>query len=172
MMAPTGPAYSSSPVSEPAAVGELDQDVVDGVHHLGDRELQLGLDVDHDQRGAVVVGLEAALADLPEQDGEQPVRDVPGLRDPVGERDVEDRLDHAAPAATTPTVSRSPARVDRRMIAQASCPWTAAMASRAEASWATRSWTEPGLSPGAAGKVSATQPRSTTLPGGGYGAGG
>jgi hypothetical protein len=33
---------------------------------------------------------------------------------------------------STPTVSRSPARVDRRMIAHASCPWSAAMASRAE----------------------------------------
>ncbi len=33
---------------------------------------------------------------------------------------------------TRPTVSRSPARVERRMIAHASCPWRAAMASRAE----------------------------------------
>ena len=31
-----------------------------------------------------------------------------------------------------PTVSRSPARVERRMIAHASCPWRAAMASLAE----------------------------------------
>ena len=30
-----------------------------------------------------------------------------------------------------PTVSRSPARVERRMIAHASCPWSAAMASLA-----------------------------------------
>src|SRR4051812_31809300 len=32
---------------------------------------------------------------------------------------------------TSPTVCRSPARVERRMIAHASCPWSAAMASRA-----------------------------------------
>ncbi len=47
---------------EAAAVAELDAGVVDRVDHLGHRELQLGLDVDHHQRRAVVVGGEPALA--------------------------------------------------------------------------------------------------------------
>ena len=69
---------------------------------LGDRELQLGLDVDHDQRGAVVVRLEAALAHLAERDREQPVGDVPVVGHALLERYVEQRLDHAAPAADQP----------------------------------------------------------------------
>ena len=108
---------------EAAAVGELDPHVVDRVDHLGDGELLLALDVDDDQRRAVVVRLEPALPDLAERDRDQPVGDVPGLGDALLERDVEDRLDHLAPVPpTSPTVSRSPARVDRRMIAHASCP--------------------------------------------------
>ena len=84
---------------EAAAVGELDAGVVDRVHDLGDRELLLGLDLDHDQRRAVVVRLEAALGDLPERHGQQPVRDVPGLGHALLEGYVEDGLDHRAPAA-------------------------------------------------------------------------
>ena len=119
---------------EAAAVGELDAGVVDRVDHLGDRELQLGLDVDDDQRRAVVVRLEAALAHLAERDREQPVGDVPGLGHALLERYVEDRLDHVRRPPTRPTVSRSPARVERRMIAHASCPWSAAIAARASTS--------------------------------------
>src|SRR5262249_28375534 len=62
-------------------------------------ELLLALDVHHDQGRAVVVGLEAALAHLPERHGEQSVGDVPGLRGTVLQRYVEQRLDHAPPAA-------------------------------------------------------------------------
>ena len=47
---------------------------------------------------------------------------------------------------TKPTVSRSPARVDRRMIAHASCPRSASMASRAFADW-TSDMREPYFRP-------------------------
>ena len=48
------------------------------------------------------------------------------VRRPVLERDVEYGLDHVVP-----TVSRLPARVERRMIAQAPCAHSAAIASPA-----------------------------------------
>jgi len=82
---------------EAAPVGPRDTGVVDGLHHGRDGELALGLDVDHDQRRAVVVGLEAALGDLAERDRQQPVGDMTGVRRAVLERDVEYGLDHAAP---------------------------------------------------------------------------
>ena len=79
---------------EPAAVGELHGDVGQRLDHLGDGELPLALDVDDHQRGAVVVGLEAPLADLPERHREQPVGHLAGLRGALLERYVEQRLDH------------------------------------------------------------------------------
>ena len=84
---------------EAAPVRQLDLDLVDRLDHLGDRELALGLHVDDHQRRAVVVGLEAALADLAERHGEQPVGDVARLRHPRLQRYVEQRLDDGAPAA-------------------------------------------------------------------------
>ena len=87
---------------EPAAVGEGHVDVVDRLHDLGDRELALALDVHDDQRRPVVVRLEPALLDLTEGDGEQPVGDVVVLGTALLERDVQDRLDDAAPAADQP----------------------------------------------------------------------
>ena len=82
---------------EAAPVGPRDTGVVDGLHHGRDGELALGLDVDHDQRRAVVVGLEASLGDLAERDRQQPVGDMTGGRRAVLERHVEYRLDHLAP---------------------------------------------------------------------------
>jgi hypothetical protein len=73
-----------------------------GRDHGRDGELALGLDVDHDQRRAVVVGLEAALGDLAERDRQQPVGDMTGVRRPVLERDVEYGLDHVAPTTDEP----------------------------------------------------------------------
>ena len=87
---------------EPAAVGEGHVDVVDRLHDLGDRELTLALDVHDDQRRPVVVRLEPALLDLTEGDGEQPVGDVVVLGTALLQRDVQDRLDDAAPAAHQP----------------------------------------------------------------------
>ena len=66
---------------EATPVGQLDTGVGDGLHHGRDGELALGLDVDHDQRRAVVVGLEAALGDLAERDRQQPVGDMTGVRE-------------------------------------------------------------------------------------------
>ena len=117
---------------EAAAVGEAHLGVVDRLDHLGDRELALALDVHDDQRRAVVVGLEAALAHLAERDRQQPVGDVAVLgRRPVssGTSSIDSTTLRRPP--TSPTVSRSPARVDRRMIAHASCSRSASMASRA-----------------------------------------
>ena len=87
---------------EAAPIGQLHTGVVDGLHHGRDGELALGLDVDHDQRRAVVVGLEVALGDLAERDRQQPVGDMTGLRRPVLERDVEYGLDYAAPTTDQP----------------------------------------------------------------------
>src|SRR3954454_4635432 len=57
---------------------------------------------------------------------------------------------------TSPTVCRSPALVERRMIAHASCPWSAAMASRA-----VRSAVMPPSSVGSGGRsASVSKPRS------------
>ena len=141
---------------EPAAVRERHLDVVDRLDHLGDRELPLALDVHDDQRRTVVVRLEPPLAHLPERDRQQPVGDVVGFGDALFERHVQDRLDDApACRPTSPTVSRSPARVDLRMIAHASCPRSASIASRA-------------LDPGATGVSDMRRPyfRVATLRGG------
>ncbi len=87
---------------EASPIGELDTGVVDRVDDLLDGELELAFDLDHDQRRAVVVRVEAALPDLPEGHRDQPVRDVPGLRHAPLERDVEQRLDHPSPPADEP----------------------------------------------------------------------
>ena len=77
---------------EAAAVGELHSGVVDRRDDLLDRELQLGLDVDHHERRPVVVRLEPPLAHLPERHRQQPVGDVTvGGRTGL-ERYVEQRL--------------------------------------------------------------------------------
>ena len=121
---------------EPAAVGEGHLDVVDRLHDLGDRELALALDVDDDQRRPVVVRLEPALAS-PDGTGWRAAgrrcgrpRDGPVSR---GTSRIDSTTLRRPP--TSPTVSRSPARVDLRMIAHASCPRSASMASRALVSW-------------------------------------
>ena len=87
---------------EAAAVGEGHLGVVDRVDHLGDRELALALDVDDDERCAVVVGLEAALTDLAERDRQEPVGDVAVLRDALLELDVQQRLDDPPRAPDQP----------------------------------------------------------------------
>ena len=84
---------------EPAPVGEVDPAVVDRVDHVGDGELPLGLDIDHDERRAVVVRLEAALRNLAERYGDQPVALSSGRRRSLLERDVHDRVGDPAPAA-------------------------------------------------------------------------
>ena len=58
---------------EAAAVEELEAVVGDRREGLLEREVVLDVDVDHDEGGAVVVGLEAALGDLPERDRQQAV---------------------------------------------------------------------------------------------------
>ena len=91
MIASTTSPYAASSVSNPprsansmGASGQRRQQVVD-------RDLVLGLDVDHHQRGAVVDGLEAALGHLAEGHRDQPVRTAPGVGDPGLQRDVEQR---------------------------------------------------------------------------------
>ena len=89
MIDSTSLAYSSSPVSKPPRSANSTPVSAMRRDHGRDGELALGLDVDHDQRRAVVVGLEAALGDLAERDRQQPVGDVTVVRRPGLERDVE-----------------------------------------------------------------------------------
>ena len=80
-------------------------------------------------RRAVVVGLEAALGELAERDRQQPVGDMTAVRRPVLERDVEYGLDHVVPTTDEADGVAVARRVERRMIAQASCARSAAIAS-------------------------------------------
>jgi hypothetical protein len=84
---------------EAAAVGQGDLAVGDGVEDLGDGVLPLLLDVDHHQRGAVVVRLEATLGDLAERHRDEPVARAAGRGRTRLQRHVHDRLRHPAPTA-------------------------------------------------------------------------
>ena len=99
MMASTTTPYSSSEVSKPPAVGEGELLARQRGEQLGERDLGLLLDVDDGQRGAVVVGVEAALGDLPERDRDQPVEPPVVVGHALLERYVEQALHLAAGAA-------------------------------------------------------------------------
>ena len=78
---------------EPATVVEGDRLVGQRRQQVGERDLVLGLDSHHRQRGAVVVRLEAALGDLAERHREQRVEPATGLGDALVDRYVGQPLD-------------------------------------------------------------------------------
>jgi hypothetical protein len=97
---------------EAAAVLELDGQVGQRGEQVGERDLLLLLDLDHGQRGAVVVHLEPALGHLPEGDCEQPVEPAAALRDALLERHVGQPL-HRGEAATDQRDRGAVAQPDR-----------------------------------------------------------
>ena len=87
---------------EAAPVGDLDVRVGQRGDQVVDAHLVLDVDVDDHQRGAVVDGVEAALAHLAERQGDQPVGDLAVLGDAALQRDVEERLDLRTPSRHQP----------------------------------------------------------------------
>ena len=108
---PPAPTLDTS--DEAAAVLELDGQVGQHREEVGERDLLLLLDLDHGQRGAVVVHLEPALGHLPERDREQPVEPAAALRSAYLERHVGQSL-HRGEAAADQRDRGAVAQPDRR----------------------------------------------------------
>ena len=117
---------------EATRVGEPDAVVVDRLDHLGDGELRSV------STSTTTSGAPSSCTSNPRsatcrngtassRSAMWPCSGVPSSRGTSSSDSTTRRL-----RPTRPTVSRSPARVERRMIAHASCPRSASMASRAE----------------------------------------